>query len=87
MHFASRHAHHPCSMLCYLQHDDSCSVSAHLWQHCAQPVAAALHSPCVQCTVPAQVNDTDAEGRLTLADAVWFAQEKAGAEVRSAGGG
>lgn len=31
-----------------------------------------------------EVNNTDAEGRLTLADALWFAQEKAGAEVRSA---
>ena len=26
-----------------------------------------------------EVNNTDAEGRLTLADALWFAQEKAGA--------
>jgi leucyl aminopeptidase len=25
-----------------------------------------------------EVNNTDAEGRLTLADALWFAQEKAG---------
>ena len=31
-----------------------------------------------------EVNNTDAEGRLTLADAMWFAQEKAGVEV---GGG
>jgi leucyl aminopeptidase len=28
-----------------------------------------------------EVNNTDAEGRLTLADAVWFAQEKAGAST------
>jgi leucyl aminopeptidase len=28
------------------------------------------------------VNDTDAEGRLTLADALWYAQEQAGAQVR-----
>jgi hypothetical protein len=28
-----------------------------------------------------EVNNTDAEGRLTLADALWFAQEKAGATV------
>lgn len=26
-----------------------------------------------------EVNNTDAEGRLTLADAMWYAQEKAGA--------
>ncbi len=26
-----------------------------------------------------EVNNTDAEGRLTLADALWYAQEKAGA--------
>ena len=26
-----------------------------------------------------EVNNTDAEGRLTLADAIWYAQEKAGA--------
>lgn len=26
-----------------------------------------------------EINNTDAEGRLTLADALWFAQEKAGA--------
>ena len=25
-----------------------------------------------------EVNNTDAEGRLTLADALWYAQEKAG---------
>jgi leucyl aminopeptidase len=31
------------------------------------------------------VNNTDAEGRLTLADALWFAQEKAGAEVTREG--
>lgn len=29
-----------------------------------------------------EVNDTDAEGRLTLADALWYAQEQAGAQVR-----
>lgn len=29
----------------------------------------------------AQVNNTDAEGRLTLADALWYAQEKCGAEA------
>jgi len=29
----------------------------------------------------------DAEGRLTLADALWFAQEKAGVEVRGGFGG
>jgi leucyl aminopeptidase len=28
-----------------------------------------------------QVNNTDAEGRLTLADALWFAQEKCGVEA------
>lgn len=28
-----------------------------------------------------EVNNTDAEGRLTLADALWYAQEKAGAKV------
>jgi hypothetical protein len=28
-----------------------------------------------------EVNDTDAEGRLTLADAIWYAQEQAGAKV------
>ncbi|KAI8465780.1 MAG: peptidase M17, leucyl aminopeptidase [Monoraphidium minutum] len=28
-----------------------------------------------------EVNDTDAEGRLTLADALWYAQEQAGAQV------
>ncbi len=28
-----------------------------------------------------QVNNTDAEGRLTLADALWYAQEKCGAEA------
>jgi leucyl aminopeptidase len=28
-----------------------------------------------------EVNDTDAEGRLTLADALWYAQEQAGAKV------
>jgi leucyl aminopeptidase len=27
------------------------------------------------------VNNTDAEGRLTLADGMWFAQEKCGAEA------
>lgn len=30
-----------------------------------------------------EVNNTDAEGRLTLADALWYAQEKAGAKVRT----
>ena len=34
-------------------------------------LAASLPS-----TLPLQVNNTDAEGRLTLADALWFAQEK-----------
>jgi hypothetical protein len=29
-----------------------------------------------------EVNDTDAEGRLTLADALWYAQQVAKAEVR-----
>lgn len=29
----------------------------------------------------AQVNNTDAEGRLTLADALWYAQEKCNAEA------
>jgi leucyl aminopeptidase len=28
------------------------------------------------------IRSTDAEGRLTLADALWYAQEKAGATVR-----
>jgi len=28
-----------------------------------------------------EVNDTDAEGRLTLADALWYAQSQAGAQV------
>jgi leucyl aminopeptidase len=28
-----------------------------------------------------EVNDTDAEGRLTLADALWYAQKQAGAQV------
>ncbi len=28
-----------------------------------------------------EVNNTDAEGRLTLADGMWFAQEKCGVEV------
>lgn len=28
-----------------------------------------------------QVNNTDAEGRLTLADALWFAQEKCGVQA------
>lgn len=28
-----------------------------------------------------EVNDTDAEGRLTLADALWYAQTQAGAQV------
>lgn len=28
-----------------------------------------------------EVNNTDAEGRLTLADAIWYAQEKAGVTV------
>ena len=27
-----------------------------------------------------QIGNTDAEGRLTLADALWYAQEKVGAE-------
>ena len=27
------------------------------------------------------MNNTDAEGRLTLADALWYAQEKCGAEA------
>jgi leucyl aminopeptidase len=30
-----------------------------------------------------EVNDTDAEGRLTLADALWYAQQQAGAKVRN----
>jgi leucyl aminopeptidase len=29
-----------------------------------------------------EVNNTDAEGRLTLADAMWYVQEKQGVEVR-----
>ena len=29
----------------------------------------------------AQVNNTDAEGRLTLADALWYAQEKCGVQA------
>lgn len=29
-------------------------------------------------TLLLQVNNTDAEGRLTLADALWYAQEKCG---------
>ena len=28
-----------------------------------------------------EVDNTDAEGRLTLADALWYAQKKAGAQV------
>lgn len=31
--------------------------------------------------LPVQVNNTDAEGRLTLADALWFAQEKCGVQA------
>lgn len=33
-----------------------------------------------------EVNDTDAEGRLTLADALWYAQAHAGAKVGRVGG-
>lgn len=33
-----------------------------------------------------EVNDTDAEGRLTLADALWYAQTQAGAKVGHGGG-
>ncbi|KIZ00199.1 putative cytosol aminopeptidase [Monoraphidium neglectum] len=33
-----------------------------------------------------EVNDTDAEGRLTLADAIWYAQEQAGAKAKSGAG-
>lgn len=38
-----------------------------------------IHTSAAGITV--EVNDTDAEGRLTLADALWYAQEKAAAEV------
>jgi leucyl aminopeptidase len=31
--------------------------------------------------ISVEINDTDAEGRLTLADAVWYAQQQAGAQV------
>jgi leucyl aminopeptidase len=34
--------------------------------------------------ISVEVNDTDAEGRLTLADALWYAQEQAGAQVSTA---
>lgn len=33
------------------------------------------------CVLPMQVDNTDAEGRLTLADALWFAQEKCGVQA------
>lgn len=38
-----------------------------------------IHTSAAGITV--EVNDTDAEGRLTLADALWYAQDKAAAEV------
>lgn len=41
-----------------------------------------IHTAASGLTV--EVNDTDAEGRLTLADALWYAQAKAGAQVRGA---
>jgi hypothetical protein len=34
-----------------------------------------------------EVDNTDAEGRLTLADALWYAQTKAGAQVGRSGAG
>lgn len=38
-----------------------------------------IHTSAAGKTV--EVNDTDAEGRLTLADALWYAQTQAGATV------
>lgn len=55
-----------------------------MWSHLSlftpdvTPCVTFFHS-CSLKTIT--LHSTDAEGRLTLADAIWFAQEKAGATV------
>lgn len=72
--FVSCMLYHVSYMLCCVLYH-ACSAAS--W--CTAHVLPAMH--CCVCTAhyctagkTVEVNNTDAEGRLTLADALWFAQ-------------